>query len=336
MNDSAVTPDASRAGAEPSATARARGPLEFFSLRRRLSAATRAAYTPLDEGYRYFELALLALQDAQQLGSSRAGEGSALLLYRNAIRLLVRASLLRQGDLTSLDAPWPMVSSRVGALASWHGATQGAEWAERGVVSEDGETYFAALSVPQRVGALAGLRALAEQLAAPLAKAAFEPRRVRWLRRIRVALALLPLVSLLAWGASAAMKRPNLALHRPVRVTDRDPTWGPDPQQVVDGDRLNLGFHTTFRPNTMLVIDLGTVQPLKRVDVYNRAECCQDRAAPLTLQLSYDGSTYQTVARRTTIFAEWSVALPTATKARFVRLVHESDNYFHLAEVEVY
>jgi hypothetical protein len=300
------------------------------------SASTRGAFTFRDPGYRCFELGLLAFEDAQQLGSSRSGEASAFLLYRSAIRLLIRAALLRSGKLTTIGAPWPLVCSRVTDVPGWEDASQEAEWADRAVLSEGGEGYLAELSDPLRARALARLCALAERIATPLAKAAYEPRRVQWLRRWLAVLTLLPFVALLAWGARAALGHPNLAWHRPVHVTDRDPTWGPDPQQLVDGDRLNLGFHTTFRPNTTVTIDLGAVRPLRRIDVYNRADCCQDRAVPLALQLSSDGTTYETVTTRATLFIDWSVSLPSGTRARFVRLVHNSNNYFHLSEVEVY
>jgi hypothetical protein len=42
------------------------------------------------------------------------------------------------------------------------------------------------------------------------------------------------------------------------------------------------------------------------------------------------------VARRTDTFFEWSVSLPAGTRARYVRVVHESKEVFHLSEVEVY
>src|SRR5258708_495151 len=164
--DEAVTDSAVAAGAQasgvvgPSETSRAGRLREFFSMRSRLASARGAAFAPGDGGYWLFELGLRAFQDAQQLGGSRAGEGTALLLYRSAIRLFVRAWLLRCGEITSHEAPWPSVSDRLGAVPGWHDATQGVEWAERGVMSEDGEAYFAALPGSQRARALADLRAL--------------------------------------------------------------------------------------------------------------------------------------------------------------------------------
>jgi hypothetical protein len=302
----------------------------------RLSAARRNTFTAADPGFSSFELGVWALKDAQQLGNSQAGEGSALLLYRSAIRLLVRASLLRRREITALDPPWAEVWARAAELSGWPGATPSREWLERGVISDGGEAYLAALTAVDRERALVAMRAVAESLAMPLAEAAFGLRRLLWVRRVWWSLALL-VGGALVWGAVAAVaRRPNLALHRPVSVSDRDPVFGVDPQQVVDGDRSNLGFHTSSRANTTLTIDLGAVKSLTRAVVFNRADCCQERAGPLSLQLSTDGSAYETMGRRTDAFLEWSVPFAAGTKARYVRVVHESKDIFHLSEVEVY
>ncbi len=300
----------------------------------RLSA--EPAFAPTDPGFRSFELGISALKDAQQLGNSQAGGGSALLLYRSAIRLLVRVSMLRRRAIATVEGPSSEVWARAAELPDWPGSTLGGEWLERGVVDDGGEAYLATLSAVEREHALVGLRALAEHFAVPLAEAAFGARRRRSLRRMLSGLALL-VGGAVVWGVvAAATRRPNLALHRPVSVSDRDPTFGVDPEQVVDGDRSNLGFHTSSRANTTLVIDLGAVKSLSRVVVFNRADCCQERAGPLSLQLSTEGNDYETVGRQTGTFFEWTVPLPASTKARYVRVVHESKDFFHLSEVEVY
>jgi hypothetical protein len=109
-----------------------------------------------------------------------------------------------------------------------------------------------------------------------------------------------------------------------------------DPQHVVDGDRSNLGFHTTARVGTSVTIDLGAAKSIRRVDVYNRADCCLERVVPVTLELSANGTEYRSVARNDHIFDIWTVPLPANTTTRFVRLTHGSASFFHLSEVEVY
>ena len=84
-----------------------------------------------------------------------------------------------------------------------------------------------------------------------------------------------------------------------------------------------------------MTIDLGKVQRISRVVVYNRADCCQERAVPLKIEVSKDGGQYRQVAERKEQFEKWKADFP-PTDARYVRLTHLSAMAFHLSEVEVY
>jgi hypothetical protein len=57
---------------------------------------------------------------------------------------------------------------------------------------------------------------------------------------------------------------------------------------------------------------------------------------PLSVELSVDGKAFHSIARDEKLFDEWTVHVPEGAKARYVRLVHGSALYFHLAEIEVY
>ena len=306
----------------------------------RSATAPATPYAAPAPGFREFELGWLALRDAEQLGTSWEGRDTALLLYRGAIRLLARAALLRRSlrvDELDRSEMWararelPAWSASIGAL---DGEVTG--WLGKMVTNEEGDLQLAGLSDSERERALMGMRVLARGLAAPLEEEAHRARRVRRARWLRATLAVLLGILAVAWFVPRWTVRPNLALHRPVVVSGSDPDFDIDPSRVVDGDKLNLGFHTGTDPNTTVTIDLGSVESIHRVEIYNRFDCCQDRAVPLALQVSSDGSDYETVARETKTFEQWSASLPPKTKARFVRLLHEKDDFFHLAEIEVY
>ena len=64
----------------------------------------------------------------------------------------------------------------------------------------------------------------------------------------------------------------------------------------MDGDLTNLGFHTIEAPNQNVTIDLGKVRRIFRVVVYNRADCCQQRAVPLKIEVSQDNKKFRQVA----------------------------------------
>ncbi|HEX3854127.1 MAG TPA: discoidin domain-containing protein, partial [Polyangiaceae bacterium] len=156
----------------------------------------------------------------------------------------------------------------------------------------------------------------------------------------RAGIALALAVVGVAWAVLALYAghggRTNLALNKQVTLSDSDPTFGVDPRALVNGDTEDLGFHTPMRPNTSVTIDLGTVQPISEVIVYNRTDCCEERLPPLILELSSDDKHYETVAQRNETFQRWDEHLPAPTKCRYVRLVHPRDDFFHLSEVEVY
>jgi len=169
----------------------------------------------------------------------------------------------------------------------------------------------------------------------PLENAASAVRRRRTVRRVRgVALAGL-LVLGLGFGLAKALQRPNLALHKPVLVNGADPTNDVAHAQLVDGDRTNLGFHTLARGDKSVVIDLLAPHLIRRVDVYNRMDCCQERVVPLAIEVSSDGQTFRPVAHQRHRFALWKASFP-PVEARWVRLSQSSDQPFHLSEVEIY
>jgi hypothetical protein len=158
---------------------------------------------------------------------------------------------------------------------------------------------------------------------------------VRWLR-IGVAAAVL--ATLVTYGVvgSGALEEHNLALHRPVVMSSvYRGDVGHDSSLLVDGDPTNLGFHTDRGGHQHVTIDLGTVQSVSKVIVYNRTDCCGGKAVPLRVEVSQDGKAYQQVAMREKNFKVWKATF-SAVQARYVRLTSLRGDYFHLAEVEVY
>src|SRR5205085_1450807 len=131
---------------------------------------------------------------------------------------------------------------------------------------DDGEASLAALSPDERAQVLLAMITLAKRVAAPLEDAASVVRRATWLARTRIAIAMGILVPALAWAAVRLTVAPNLAYHRPVVVSESDVGLHIDPKYVVDGDRTNLGFHTTAHPNTNITIDLGAAMAIRRIE----------------------------------------------------------------------
>jgi hypothetical protein len=305
------------------------------------TAGSSRGYAEGQPGYAQFELGRAALLDARALGNAREGLGSALLLYRAAVLLLSEARRLRRLQRLRREAtvlatePTPLGAAPNADELLAPLAPEERRLLEPLLDCARGEARLAALGEAERRRVLDTLAGLAQKLAEPLEAEADVVRRQRvacWLRRlIPIALASV----LFGYSLLALLGRENLALHKPVVVSSAEPKVRANPRQLVDGDHKNLAFHTQKGAGQHATIDLGTVQQITTIDVYNRFDCCQGRALPLRIEVSTDGRTYQSVARRTESFTLWSAALP-PTAARYVRLIAEANTFFHLTEVEVY
>jgi hypothetical protein len=306
----------------------------------RVAAAREADFGRGDPGWPQFDLARACLADAEELAAKGGAPGSRIVLYRAATALLLAAHRSRAGLETggepSADDDWaslaalPSVANELGELSEGQRrSVEAALGASRDV------TYLLQLSEQEYRRATDALGHFAHQLHRGLGADVHRNRRALLTRWMRLGLASL-FVAAGVWGIVAVLTAPpNLALHRPVVVVTPEPTHGRDPSRVVDGDRKNLGFHSINAANQTLTIDLGSVHRVSKVVVYNRADCCQERAIPLKLELSEDAKRFWQVASRTEPFNVWRARFG-AVNARYVRLTDLKTDAFHLSEVEVY
>jgi hypothetical protein len=350
---SAETGDASQVAPETSsatppgtaalaATARSKSGLmrslrRLFWMDERVAQARAAALRRGQPGWDEYAFAAALVADADQLGEPVDGKTSALLLYRAAAALLVRAELLRGGTDPGSAATTEECWTRFAAHPSGAAVLRAIPEEERSFIDAglglEGERLWAKLPKDQRGRAALALRKLGHRLAADLDAGARRLRRALLVRWLRIGVPVLA-VGLAIWLPLRSLGG-NLALHRPVTVVTSHPAFGTDPKQLVDGDRQNLGFHTIQAPNQNVTIDLGSVRRISRVVVYNRSDCCQERAVPLRLELSKDGKGFTIIEERHEPFDRWQVELPDTT-ARYVRLSDQKSDFFHLSEVEVY
>lgn len=135
----------------------------------------------------------------------------------------------------------------------------------------------------------------------------------------------------------------NLALNRPARQSSTSEWSRPnDAQGAVDGVKNgSFGFHTNEEKNPWWQVDLGTVKPLTEVRIFNRLDCCSERAQTIQILLSTDGMNWTRVfANDGSVFGGANgrflkVSL-NGNQARFVRLQLNEVNWLHLDEVEIY
>jgi hypothetical protein len=128
---------------------------------------------------------------------------------------------------------------------------------------------------------------------------------------------------------------PNLAAGKSWRSTSSVSNEWPDKGVISDEAAPKLFFHTLEEDAPALVIDLGTVQRLHKLEVTNRIDCCRDRALPLEVAVSVDGVAWKYVASRRLEFREWAPSF-SPIAGRFVRLRVPRRSLLHLARVAVY
>ena len=92
--------------------------------------------------------------------------------------------------------------------------------------------------------------------------------------------------------------------------------------------------HTKLENEPWLRLDLGAEHELERIELQNRTDCCQDRAVPVIVELSKDGTRFHTVARRDETFDVWHTRFK-PERARYVRIRVLKLTALHLERVDV-
>ena len=93
-------------------------------------------------------------------------------------------------------------------------------------------------------------------------------------------------------------------------------------------------FHTQSSNNPNVEIDLGDEHVIRGVLVENRADCCQERALPLNVEVWKDGA-WQLIAQRRTAFTTWAYDVE-PVRARRIRFLRPSVSFFHLKRISVF
>jgi F5/8 type C domain len=130
----------------------------------------------------------------------------------------------------------------------------------------------------------------------------------------------------------------------------RPPTIGPDLAQgkprtqssvycvpengECNGYPTRLAFHTNEDSSPWYQIDLQQPQRVSRVWIRNRSDSSQIRAVPLVVEVSNDGVTFTSVARKDAKFSEWMATFPPVS-TRYIRVRVDRKSYLHLEAIRV-
>jgi hypothetical protein len=139
----------------------------------------------------------------------------------------------------------------------------------------------------------------------------------------------------------------NLALGKFARQSSTTTGWGGNwnASRGVDGVKtgniFDGGFHTDYEENPWWQVDLGARHSLSYALLYNRQDCCIERAKTLEVLLSNDGQSWQSVYKHDGSVFGGADGHPLRVelgcqKARFLRVQLRETNYLHLDEVEIF
>ncbi|MBK9154474.1 MAG: discoidin domain-containing protein [Chloracidobacterium sp.] len=135
----------------------------------------------------------------------------------------------------------------------------------------------------------------------------------------------------------------NLALKRPTKQSSNSQWSKPnDAQGAVNGVKnRSFGFHTNRESNPWWQVDLGAVKRLTEIRIFNRLDCCGERARTIRVLLSNDGIRWRRVyAHNGSVFGGADgrplIVSVRGNSARYVRLQLAEVTWFHLDEVEIY
>jgi hypothetical protein len=124
----------------------------------------------------------------------------------------------------------------------------------------------------------------------------------------------------------------DLARGRPWTASSGEldaPTSGVGPSS----SRRPLFFHTRASDHPWLEIDLGDEHLVRSVLIKNRADCCQERAIPLNVEI-FDGRAWRLIAQRRSPFSTWEHDVE-PVRARLVRVRLAGFGFLHLKRVSI-
>ena len=290
---------------------------------------------------RYYRAGVRRAAVAADLSDVRS-MASSMLLYRDAVRLLIASAV------TAHDVSADSRALLADPSSSWEALARLSR--DKAIAPPPREVLAARKILDDAHDPLAFDESGPEQLVAQRAtmkhavawlRTLVEPRTLQGIRAertLRLSISGAVVMAALALFVWDLTKPKNIALNKPVSISARlaTSTAPRDGSGLVNGKiEGSYGIHTALGGGWVMV-DLESVYRLARIEIYNRADNWFNAGMPMRLSLSEDGKTWTEVERRA---AEFSAARPWVfeahdARARYVRV--SSDNYVALTELKVF
>jgi len=140
----------------------------------------------------------------------------------------------------------------------------------------------------------------------------------------------------------------NLALKKKARQSSTG--YGGDPQRAVDGNTdgnygANSVTHTDNQKEAWWEVDLGRVQDIREIKLWNRTDCCSERLSDFVVLVSeqpFRSNTLDDSLNNSSVWnysidgvAQRETSVPVGVPGRYVRIQLRGSNWLSLAEVQV-
>lgn len=120
-----------------------------------------------------------------------------------------------------------------------------------------------------------------------------------------------------------------------VTYSSRSKEWSPAEDTLTTSMKGEMSFHTESEKNPYLVIDLGSDKEIRGFEIYNRLSQ-QHRSVPMVVFVSSDGKDWKRVWRIDNLKNRWMIELPSPEKGRYVKIMLDKTDFFHLKGVRIY
>ena len=192
---------------------------------------------------------------------------------------------------------------------------------------------FAELAAGAQTALVARVGSFAQALVEPLVTLQRKIERI-WVNRAVHVLGAGLLVVVVVVGMRqflhSRQARHDLAPRATWKTSSSYPAVGcTSPRQECAGGE-NFFFHTSSEKDPWIQFDLGKERSISALEVDNRLDCCVERANPLAVAVSSDGSHFKEVARHEGEFSQMRLEFE-PVRVRYVKLhVPKADAILHL------
>ncbi|MBO6103259.1 MAG: discoidin domain-containing protein [Opitutales bacterium] len=121
-----------------------------------------------------------------------------------------------------------------------------------------------------------------------------------------------------------------------VSYSSVDPQWSPKRDTLLAGGGGAFAFHTKKEANPFLILELAGPFNITGVEILNRSDDQGSRTSPLAMYFSEDGETWSRVWGSSKCLPRWRILFENPKRAKFVKIVLEKTEFFHLKGLKVY